>query len=127
MFGSSSTEETLELGHRLVGSLMTAVESAPNRVVINRLAASVELCGYLKFLGFPKNPYDPALPNLVRVAFQEANYDGLDWSDRRADLRQLEPYFELDCRFRNKGLGRARLSDKAYARYHRSVQRTLRP
>ena len=70
---------------------------------------------YLKN-GFPKKCSEISF-SLVPAIFQEAIYDGINWSTQNADLCHMEYYFELDCIFHNEGKRRIELSEKEFEEY----------
>lgn len=51
--------------------------------------------------------------------FQEAIYDGINWSDQNARLQHLEKELELDSIFHNNGKTRKELSSKEFEEYMR--------
>jgi len=55
--------------------------------------------------------------SLLPAYFQEAIYDGINWSDQNAGLEHLEKDLELDCIFHNSGKTRKELSPKEFEDY----------
>lgn len=66
--------------------------------------------------GFPQPCSLPEL-SLLPAYFQEAIYDGINWSDQNAGLQHLEKELELDCIFHNSGKRRRELSPKEFEEY----------
>lgn len=66
--------------------------------------------------GFPQTCSLPEL-SLLPAYFQEAIYDGINWSDQKSGLKHLEKELELDCIFHNSGKTRKELSAKEFEDY----------
>ena len=71
---------------------------------------------YYSVNGFPQPCSIPEL-SLLPAYFQEAIYDGINWSDQNARLEHLEKELELDCIFHNNGKTRKELSPKEFEEY----------
>ena len=71
---------------------------------------------YYSAKGFPL-PCSILELSLLPAYFQEAIYDGINWSDQNARLEQLENELELDCIFHNGGKTRKELSLKEFRDY----------
>ncbi|HET9839307.1 MAG TPA: hypothetical protein VFR84_13820 [Candidatus Angelobacter sp.] len=71
----------------------------------------------LNAIGFPTEQEHRARVSLVPYVFQEANYDDISWTDQRADLAHLAPYFELDFMVQNQGRERGEVSEQEFKRY----------
>ena len=66
--------------------------------------------------GFPQ-PCSLTELSLLPAYFQEAIYDGINWSDQNAGLEQLEKELELDSIFHNNGKTRKELLPKQFKDY----------
>jgi len=71
---------------------------------------------YYRANGFPQPCSFPEL-SLLPAYFQEAIYDGINWSDQNAGLDHLKTELELDCIFHNSGKTRKELSPKEFEDY----------
>jgi hypothetical protein len=71
----------------------------------------------LNAIGFPTEPEHKARVSLVPYIFQEANYDGISWTDQHADLAHLAPYFDLDFMVQNQGRERSDAGEHEFKRY----------
>src|SRR5215471_19016401 len=71
----------------------------------------------LNSIGFPTEADHRARVSLVPYIFQEANYDGLSWTDQQADLGHLSTLFELDFMVQNQGRARSETGDEAFQKY----------
>jgi len=71
----------------------------------------------LNAIGFPTEREHKARVSIVPYVFQEANYDDISWTDQRADLAHLGPWFELDFMVQNQGRERSEASDQEFNRY----------
>jgi hypothetical protein len=71
----------------------------------------------LNAIGFPKNSDHNAKTSLVPYIFQEANYDGISWTEKDADLSHLSAYFELDFMVQNEGKERKEATAEEFERY----------
>jgi hypothetical protein len=71
----------------------------------------------LNSIGFPTHAEHKARASLVPYIFQEANYDGLSWTDQQADLAHLSDFFALDFMVQNQGRERNEARPDEYARY----------
>jgi hypothetical protein len=75
-----------------------------------------EIHEYYTLNGFPASLTKYEL-SLIPSVFQEANYDGINWTDRTENLGHLSTIFDLDCMFQNKGNTRVDLTDKEFDNY----------
>jgi len=75
-----------------------------------------EMNDYYSAKGFPL-PCSILQLSLLPAYFQEAIYDGINWSDQNAGLEQLEKELQLDCIFHNAGKTRKELSLKEFRDY----------
>ncbi|HKV92766.1 MAG TPA: hypothetical protein VJW20_09480 [Candidatus Angelobacter sp.] len=71
----------------------------------------------LNAIGFPAETANRARVSLVPYIFQEANYDGLNWTDQQDDLDHLSTYFELDFMVQNQGKERREATSQEYEHY----------
>jgi hypothetical protein len=77
----------------------------------------------LNSIGFPTHADHKARVSLVPYIFQEANYDGVSWTDQQADLGHLNALFELDFMVQNQGRARSEANDDVFQQY---VEESLR-
>jgi hypothetical protein len=66
--------------------------------------------------GFPAQD-DTCDFSLVPLFFQEANYDGIAWTDQHADLDHLSTPFDIDFCVANGGLKRQQADDATFRAY----------
>jgi len=84
---------------------------------------NVRLCQFLLMedclnaIGFPTEKEHKARVSMVPYVFQEANYDGVSWTDAHADLAHLSVYFELDFMVQNQGKERSEATAQEYEHY----------
>lgn len=71
----------------------------------------------LNAIGFPAETANKARVSLVPYIFQEANYDGLSWTDQQDDLGHLSVYFDLDFMVQNQGKERREATSQEYEHY----------
>jgi hypothetical protein len=72
----------------------------------------------LNAIGFPTEDEHKARVSLVPYIFQEANYDGICWTDQKnADLAGLSVYFDLDCMVQNQGRQRDEMTAEEFTKY----------
>ncbi len=71
----------------------------------------------LNAIGFPEHTDHKAKASLVPYVFQEANYDGISWTDKDADLAHLSTYFELDFMVQNEGKERKEATAEEFEQY----------
>jgi len=71
----------------------------------------------LNAIGFPTETRQKARVSMVPYVLQEANYDGISWTDAHADLTHLSAYFELDFMVQNQGKERSEASSEEYEHY----------
>jgi hypothetical protein len=74
----------------------------------------------LKRSGFPTDRDRRWELSMVPIVFQEAGYDGIEWTDRTAPLGHLSGLFAIDLAVQTGGRERHELSDDEYADYVRS-------
>jgi hypothetical protein len=77
---------------------------------------------FLSQIGFPTSPDDRCRLSLLPFIFSEANYDGIHWSEQRADLRQLSDFFVLDYYVFSGGISRSEASSSDFRTYLESFQ-----
>jgi hypothetical protein len=68
--------------------------------------------------------YEPL--SLVPFIFQEANYDGIDWVQRGADLALLTRLFEIDACIWSGGRALSEFSEPEHADYVAAALRAIR-
>jgi len=68
-------------------------------------------------IGFPTNSDHKGKTSLVPYIFQEANYDGISWTDKDEDLSHLSAYFELDFMVQNEGKERKEATAEEFEQY----------
>jgi hypothetical protein len=95
---------------------MQAYSSSEQPIVQFRVRKLKAVHDYYSANGFPQPCTLPEL-SLLPAYFQEANYDGVNWSDQNAALEHLEKELELDCMFHNNGRTRKELSLKEFEDY----------
>jgi hypothetical protein len=71
----------------------------------------------LNAIGFPTESEHKARVSLVPYIFQEANYDGISWTDQHADLAHLAPYFDLDFMVQTRGRERSEATELEFKQY----------
>ncbi len=71
----------------------------------------------LNAIGFPTEREHRARVSLVPYIFQEANYDGISWTDQHADLAHLAPYFDLDFMVQTRGRERSEATELEFKQY----------
>jgi hypothetical protein len=71
----------------------------------------------LNAIGFPTEDEHKAKVSIVPYIFQEANYDGISWTEKSAELDHLTAYFELDFMMQNQGKSRQEATDEEFERY----------
>jgi len=71
----------------------------------------------LNAIGFPTQAEHKARVSLTPYIFQEANYDGVSWTEQRADLGHLSAYFDLDFMVQNQGRERGEATEQEFKRY----------
>jgi hypothetical protein len=99
-------------------------EPADNLVARARHDAVRRIEAAFKAGGYPAAERDQLALSIVPFAFQEANYDGIDWAARdSATLYQLEELLEIDFLTQMAGKRRADVSDAELDEYR---QRSLR-
>jgi hypothetical protein len=96
--------------------LIQAYSSNEQPIVQFRFRKLKALNDYYCINGFPQSCSLPEL-SLLPAYFQEAIYDGINWSDQNAGLEHLEKELELDCIFHNSGKTRKELSPKEFEDY----------
>ena len=96
--------------------LISAYSSNQQPIVQFRFRKLKAINDYYSANGFPKTCSLPEL-SLLPAYFQEAIYDGINWSDQNAGLEHLESELELDCIFHNRGKTRKELSSKEFEDY----------
>lgn len=80
-----------------------AKASHGNRVAEARRALLQRIRTALLETGFPHTPEQRQTLSLVPLIFQEANYDGIGWTEHRAPLKHLEPLFAIDVAVQTGG------------------------
>lgn len=96
--------------------LIQAYSSNEQPIVQFRFRKLKAINDYYIANGFPQPCSLPEL-TLLTAYFQEAIYDGINWSDQNAGLEHLEKELELDCIFHNSGKRRKELSPKEFEYY----------
>ena len=71
----------------------------------------------LNAIGFPTEDEHKARVSLAPYIFQEANYDGISWTDQQADLAGLSTYFDLDFIVQNQGRQRNESTTEEFTKY----------
>jgi hypothetical protein len=72
----------------------------------------------LNAIGFPTEDEHKARVSLAPYIFQEANYDGISWTDQQnADLAGMSIYFDLDFIVQNQGRQRNEVTAEEFAKY----------
>jgi hypothetical protein len=99
-----------------IKGLIKAYSSNEQRIVQFRFRKLNALNDYYSLNGFPQPCSLPGL-SLLPAYFQEAIYDGINWSNQSARLEHLEKELELDCLFHNNGKTRKALSPKEFEEY----------
>ena len=100
--------------HRLI----KAYSSNEQPIVQFRFRRLKAINEYFIANGFPEPCSLPEL-SLLPAYFQEANYDGINWSDQNAELEHLATELDLDCIFHNSGKKRKELSPEEFEDYVR--------
>jgi len=96
--------------------LITVYSSSEQPIVQFRYRKLKAMNEHFSLAGFPEPCSLPDL-SLLRAYFQEAIYDGINWSDQNAALRHLDKELELDCMFHNSGKMRKELTAKEFEVY----------
>ncbi len=96
--------------------LIEAYSSNRQPIVQFRFRKLKAMNDYYSAKGFPQPCSLPEL-SLLPAYFQEAIYDGINWSDKNAGLEQLEKELGLDCIFHNSGKTRKELSPEEFRDY----------
>ena len=96
--------------------LMELYRSNEQPIVQFRFRKLKAMNDYYLSKGFPK-PCSLIELSLLPAYFQEAIYDGINWSKQDAGLEQLELELELDSIFDNSGKIRKELSSKEFRDY----------
>ena len=104
--------------------IVVNLSGSPNRIAEARAAVLKRLKSALSG-GFPPRVEYEAL-SLVPFIFQEANYDGIDWVQKGADLAQLTPLFEIDACIWSGGLTLDEFSKVEHAEYVAAALRAIR-
>jgi hypothetical protein len=71
----------------------------------------------LNAIGFPTEDEHKERVSLAPYIFQEANYDGISWTDQQADLAGLSTYFDLDFIVQNQGRQRNEATAEEFTKY----------
>ena len=96
--------------------LIQAYSSNQQPIVQFRFRKLKAMSEYYNATGFPPPCSLPQL-SLLPAFFQEAIYDGINWSDQKALLEHLDEALQLDCIFHNVGKMRKELSGKEFEDY----------
>ena len=96
--------------------MLKAYNGNNTSVVSHRRNTLQEIYDYFLENGFPKALTKERL-SLIPCHFQEAIYDGINWTEQNADLGHLEIDFQVDCIFQNEGKTRNELSSEEFKRY----------
>lgn len=99
-----------------IEKLIEAYSSNPQPIVQFRFRKLNAMKDYYTTNGYPK-PCTISELSLFSAFFQEAIYDGINWSDQNAELEHLAIALELDCIFHNCGRTRKELSPKEFEDY----------
>ncbi len=86
-------------------------------VATARRRALLHLRDVLQTTGFPTERDQRRELSLVPLVFQEANYDGIDWTDRAAPLGHLSDILAIDVAVQRGGRERHELTDAEYGEY----------
>lgn len=90
---------------------------ANDPILFARKNALEHVKNYLQSKGFPKSLSAKSKLSLAPLLFQEANYDGIEWTERNADLEQLTDMFEIDYLVQNFGKTRKEASQEEFEKY----------
>jgi hypothetical protein len=71
----------------------------------------------LNSIGFPTHAEHKARVSLVPYVFQEANYDGISWTEQQEELGSLAAYLELDFMVQNQGRERREATPEEFKHY----------
>jgi hypothetical protein len=109
---------------RAIDAQLDRLKASPGRIAEARALVLERLRDALRG-GFPhRQAYEPL--SLVPFMFQEANYDGIDWAQRGADLAQLAPLFDLDACIWSGGRSLSQFSEAEHADYVAAALRAIR-
>ena len=120
---TSSMTGALEHTSRAIDAAIVGLSTSSGRiaeartVILNRLRPA--LSG-----GFPRREDYESL-SLVPFIFQEANYDGIDWTQQGADLAQLTSLFEIDACVWSGGRFLGEFSKAEHAEYVAAALRAI--
>jgi hypothetical protein len=121
---TSSVNPALEKVLTAIDAQLDRLNSIPGRIAEARAVVLKRLRDALR-VGFPpKEAYEPLC--LVPFIFQEANYDGIDWVQRGAELAQLTPLFEIDACIWSGGRALSEFSEAEHADYVAAALRAIR-
>jgi hypothetical protein len=101
----------------LIDAELWRLASARNSVARVRRVGLVLLREELRNNGLPTDRDRRLELSLVPLVFQEANYDGIDWTDRAAPLEKLSGIFAVDLAVQSGGRERHELTDDEYREY----------
>jgi hypothetical protein len=98
---------------------------AENAIQARRAAQVRNIRLFLETQGFPTTATERCRLSLVPLIFQEANYDGIHWSAKMADLEHLADLFTLDFYVASGGLTRSESDEATYQRYIGEAHRCI--
>jgi len=114
----------------VISYLHNEFDDIPNRhregLAATRLFAVGRISDYLATDGFPSTEDEKISLSLVPFIFQEANYDGIEWSEKDSDLQHLRRFFELDMLVHFAGRERSEITDSDYAQYYAISLKAIR-
>ena len=91
--------------------------SDQDRISAVRRNGLVRVRDALRNDGFPVDTESKWALSLIPLVFQEANHDGIDWTERNSPLEHLEDLITIDVLVQCCGRTRAELSEDEYLHY----------